>query len=221
MTGKSASPDALSFRTYVFDCDGVVLDSNRVKTYAFYQAALPYGKTAATKLVDYHVENGGISRYLKFDYFLSNIVVGENGPGRDEMLELYSEKVREGLLTCQVAPALRELRAATRDSRWMIVSGGDQAELRAVFRHRGLDDLFDAGIFGSPDTKDQILSRQLKLGTIDNPAVFLGDSKYDMEAATRAGLDFIFVRNWSEASFELPESMASVGALQDLLGGQA
>ncbi|NLC22432.1 MAG: HAD family hydrolase, partial [Halomonadaceae bacterium] len=31
-----------AYLTLVFDCDGVVLDSNRVKTEAFYQATLPY-----------------------------------------------------------------------------------------------------------------------------------------------------------------------------------
>jgi phosphoglycolate phosphatase-like HAD superfamily hydrolase len=32
------------------------------------------------------------------------------------------------------------------------------------------------------------------------PALFIGDSKYDYEAATRAGLDFIFLSNWTEVA---------------------
>ena len=62
------------YSTLVFDCDGVVLDSNKVKTEAFYQATLPYGKSAAQAMVDYHVANGGVSRYKKFTYFLQQIV---------------------------------------------------------------------------------------------------------------------------------------------------
>ena len=35
------------YASLVFDCDGVVLNSNKVKTEAFYQAVLPYGEAAA------------------------------------------------------------------------------------------------------------------------------------------------------------------------------
>ena len=217
MSSRSVIGQCRDFRTYVFDCDGVVLDSNKVKTDAFYKTALPYSEAAARQLVDYHVRNGGISRYKKFDYFLNVIVAGQDGPGLDTMLESYSEKVREGLLTCQVAPGLECLRVATQAASWMIVSGSEQSELREVFRVRGLNDLFDAGIYGSPDSKDQILHCQLQHDTIRKPAVFLGDSRYDYEASIRAGLDFIFVSDWSEAAFDLSEALTSVGSLQDLL----
>ena len=40
------------YRTWIFDCDGVLLDSNRVKTQAMFEAAKPHGEDAAMKLVD-------------------------------------------------------------------------------------------------------------------------------------------------------------------------
>lgn len=48
------------YRSMIFDCDGVVLNSNKVKTDAFYQASWPYGEAAAQAMVDYHVANGGV-----------------------------------------------------------------------------------------------------------------------------------------------------------------
>lgn len=190
------------YQSLVFDCDGVILNSNKVKTDAFYQAALPYGEAAAQALVDYHLAKGGISRYLKFAYFLEQIVpeyaAGSTGPKLDVLLEHYAKAVLEGLLTCEVAPGLQKLRELTPNTRWLIVSGGDQAELRHVFAQRGLAKLFDAGIYGSPDTKDEILARKLQNGTIQTPALFLGDSKYDYQAASKAGLNFIFLSEWSE-----------------------
>jgi len=194
--------DITGMKTLVFDCDGVVLDSNRVKTEAFYQVALPYGEAAAQAFVAYHTANGGISRYKKFAHFLSEIVPAlaelSTGPTLDEMLADYAAKVRHSLLTCDVAVGLHELRQQTEQARWLIVSGGDQAELRDVFAERGLAGLFDGGIFGSPDTKDTILTRELGNGNIRQPALFLGDSKYDHQAASAAGLDFIFLSGWSE-----------------------
>ena len=192
------------YASLVFDCDGVILNSNRVKTDAFYQAALPYGEAAAQAMVDYHVANGGVSRYLKFAHFLEQLVpeyaAGDSGPNLDELLEHYANAVLEGLLSCEVASGLEQLRQRTPDTRWLIVSGGDQAELRHVFAKRGLAELFDGGIYGSPDTKDEILVRELQNNTIQMPALFLGDSKYDHQAATAAGLDFLFLSDWSEVN---------------------
>ncbi|WP_062374928.1 HAD family hydrolase [Halomonas sp. KX33721] len=194
------------YTTLVFDCDGVVLDSNKVKTAAFYQATLPYGEAAAQSMVDYHVANGGVSRYKKFAHFLEQIVpdYAEQRnpagpvPGLGRLLQAYAGYVQDGLLSCEVAPGLKALREQTPNARWLIVSGGDQAELRDVFAQRGIAEWFDGGIFGSPDTKDEILARELTSANIQQPALFLGDSKYDYQAASAAGLDFVFLSGWSE-----------------------
>jgi phosphoglycolate phosphatase-like HAD superfamily hydrolase len=200
----SASASVSAYITLVFDCDGVILDSNKVKTRAFYEAALPYGESAAQAFVTYHTANGGVSRYKKFAYFLEVIVpslAGSiTGPRLEQLLAGYAASVRQGLLTCSVAPGLHVLREATSAARWLIVSGGDQAELREVFAQRELAALFDGGIFGSPDTKDQILSRECGNNNIVQPALFIGDSKYDYQAATTAGLDFVFMTEWSEVA---------------------
>lgn len=190
------------YRTLVFDCDGVILDSNRVKTEAFRTAALPWGEEAAEALVAHHVAAGGISRYEKFSYFLDQIIPryapGREGPGLDALLSAYAGAVREGLMSCEVAEGLGALRAATPEAQWMIVSGGDQAELRSLFANRDIAGFFDGGIFGSPDSKDTILSRESAAGSIRHPALFIGDSRYDHIAASRAGLDFVFVHSWTE-----------------------
>jgi len=183
----------------IFDCDGVILDSNALKTNAFYQAALPYGEEAAATLADHHRKNGGVSRYSKFDFFLESIRPrSRKGPGRKELLESYAGWVKKGLQSCTITSGLAELREKTQTAKWAVVSGGDQTELRQVFADRGIDHLFDAGIFGSPDTKDEILLREKNAGNITGRCVFLGDSAYDYNAAMNAAIDFIFVSDWTE-----------------------
>ena len=187
------------YATMMFDCDGVILDSNRIKTEAFFAVALPYGKSVADALVAHHKEHGGISRYRKFEYFLDNIVGGPREQSALHcLLEAYAREVRQGLLTCRVNPGLEPLRLATSGARWLVVSGGDQNELRDVFSKRNLAHMFEGGIFGSPDTKDIILAREKSNANIRLPALFIGDSRYDHEAAVRAGLDFVFLSEWSE-----------------------
>ena len=213
------------YATLVFDCDGVVLESNRVKTEAFRSAAAPWGDAAAAALVAHHVAHGGVSRYAKFAHFLDRILPahapgqmpGRDGTGLEALLAAYAGAVRAGLMSCAVADGLEALRRATPAARWLIVSGGDQAELREIFAARGLAAHFDGGIFGSPDTKDAILARELAAGTIRRPALFLGDSRLDHEAAHRARLDFIFVSGWSEMpGWEGYVRRHGLSAVQDL-----
>ena len=192
------SSDLRTYRSLVFDCDGVLLDSNRIKTDAFYQATLPFGEVAARSMVEYHLRNGGVSRYEKFTYFLDEIATATPVRSMDELLGAYSAYVRRGLLECPVAEGLKELREHCAENRWLVVSGSDQRELRDVLRARGVAAWFDGGIFGSPDNKDEILARELARGNIIGPALFLGDSKYDHRAATAAGLDFLFLTKWTE-----------------------
>lgn len=222
----SQSLSVTHYATLVFDCDGVVLNSNKVKTKAFFEAALPYGKPAAEAMVEYHVANGGISRYKKFAHFLEEIVPkyseANTGPSLDSLLESYANQVREGLMTCEIAPGLQELRNKTSNARWLIASGGDQMELRDVFQKRGIDHFFDGGVFGSPDTKDHILEREIASGNIAMPALFLGDSKYDCQVALGASIDFCFVQEWSEirlSDLEVPLlSIFGVRKLSSLVG---
>lgn len=199
--------DIQSYKSIVFDCDGVVLDSNVVKTEAYFRTAKNLGATdkQAQALMDYHVKLGGISRYHKFDYYLREIL--HKPATKDAIQALLDEFGRElevGLMTCEIAPGLIELRNATPNARWSILSGGDQQELRTLFANRSLSSdinlgsLFDGGIFGSPDNKDEVFAREKANGNLQFPALFLGDSKYDFEAASAAGLDFVFISDWTE-----------------------
>lgn len=221
--------DLSAYSTIIFDCDGVILNSNRIKTEAFRSAVMPYGASAAEALVQHNVANGGVSRYLKFEHFLANIVTricpevvpGIDAPGLDELLAAYSQEVREGLMACSVAEGLFELKSATKHARWMIISGGDQEELSDIFMLRGISPLFDGRIFGSPVTKDQIVAREIKKDNILFPALFLGDSRLDYEVASRHGLDFVFVSSWTDfsewESYISNNSIVSVSHLRDLL----
>jgi phosphoglycolate phosphatase-like HAD superfamily hydrolase len=198
MPGKL--PEILSnFKCWVFDCDGVLLDSNRVKTEAFGTAVQDYGQDPADALVSYHIENGGISRFKKFDYFFATILGRPPKQGElDTVLERFSDATIQGLRTCADAEGLRDLlNAIPPDVPRIVVSGGAQSELRAIFEERGLAQYFTA-IYGSPDTKEVILNRERDNGIVSDPAIFIGDSRYDYEAATHCGLKFIFLHEWTE-----------------------
>lgn len=190
----------MRWRTWVFDCDGVLLDSNRLKSEAFHAAALPYGETAARALESYNRTHGGITRQAKFRHLFAGILERRDfEPELEAALARFAEIVARALRSCPEASGLRELlaRIAAAGGRCLVVSGGAQDEVRDALEARGLARFF-AGIYGNPDTKDAILARESAAGVLVAPAVFVGDSRYDHEAASRAGLDFLFAAYWSE-----------------------
>ena len=85
-----------SYKSIVFDCDGVILNSNSIKTQAFYDTTAFLGVDVANELKNYHLANGGVSRYYKFDYLLNSILpkfTHLKPPNIDDLLQLYSHNV--------------------------------------------------------------------------------------------------------------------------------
>ena len=187
------------YKSLVFDCDGVVFDSNKLRAKAFYNAALPYGVKYAEALEAYHILHGGVSRYVKFEVLLRDMLgLPVSKEAMDKLLLHFTTEVRTQQSKCKLAPGLQELRKLTAEANWLVTSGADQQELRVIFAERGIDGWFDGGIFGSPLNKDQLLAREIASGNCRLPAIFFGDSRYDHEAAIRAGLDFIFMSQWTD-----------------------
>ena len=212
------------YKTLVFDCDGVVLNSNQLKIQAYHDVAIKFGASEAQAqlLVAHHVKLGGISRYPKFEYFLREIMKqAVTEEAIDCLLTSFTSEVKCLLMNCEIAPDLMRLRQAIPDAKWMIISGGDQAELREIFEQRKLTGFFDAGIFGSPDNKDQILAREIARDNLVKPALFIGDSRYDYQASSKAGLDFVFLSDWTDVEdwkgFCTEQSIQALNHLGDLM----
>ena len=150
------------------------------------------------RLVNHHIEYTGISRNIKFAYFLEAILKKPvDDSSMNHLLRQLNIEVERLLENCDIAVGLEKLREKTRQAHWMIVSGGDQEEIIRLFSRKSLLKYFDVGIFGSPDSKEEIVARELKKPTGQAPALFIGDSKYDYQVAKRNNLDFIFLSDWT------------------------
>ena len=183
----------------IFDCDGVLLDSNPLKTNAFREAVISYGEDAAQRLVDYHIHHGGVSRYEKFRWFFSEVVnLPDVEAATKSAIMEFSYSVKSSLPNCQVAYGLEFLKSASGPAPWYIVSGSDQEELKHFMEDANLSPLFDGGIFGSPDTKHDIFARLIPNAGGDSQNIYFGDSALDHIVAKDFGCDFVFVSKWSE-----------------------
>jgi phosphoglycolate phosphatase-like HAD superfamily hydrolase len=212
-----------NIKSLIFDCDGVILNSNKVKKAAYYKIAFfYYGDRLANLLLEYLAKNTGKPREYFFTHFLNNIVPPQTlGPSVEEIVIEVGEEIHKGLMECEISQSLFELRENTPDLKWLVVSGGVESELRDIFTKRSLLDLFDAGIYGGPKTKDEILNSLIKENKLEFPALFLGDSMYDHKAAYRANIDFLFVSEWSDfkgwKNYCNENKILSIKSLHDLI----
>ena len=192
-----------NYKTFIFDCDGVILDSNPLKTKAFEEVASLYGAPDQVRaFIRYHQERNGISRFIKFRYFFENIL-GRTPPSDyqkdyESCLELFHEKVLEKLKIFPVTPGFFDfMESLPPSSRKIIISGTAEVELQEVFKLNHQDHLFNA-IYGSPRKKTEILTEEKNQGLLKEPALFIGDSSIDYEAAAAFKIDFVFLSQFTE-----------------------
>ena len=179
-------------KTIIFDFDGVLVESTNIKTDAFRKLFSKW-TDHVDEIVDYHKDNMGLSRYVKFEHFYNNIL---NKPYSEEIgLELsrrFSEIVVEEIERAPFVKGAEEfLSSKGGDYTFFIASGTPNDELSDIVRHKGLSKYFK-GVYGTPATKTEITERVLKEHSLKRAEViFIGDTRSDKVAADNTGLRFV------------------------------
>lgn len=190
-----------SYDYFVFDCDGVILDSNTVKSEAFYKTTECFGDPLARRFVEYHQQHGGISRNEKFRHFIEEMLgkdLAENGPLLEQLLEDYGRICQRDLLECALIPGVETfLQALPANKPAFVITGGNQQEVRKTFELRQLDSHFKA-ILGSPTSKHDNMASLQASGEFKGKGVYFGDARLDMELAGIFGQDFVFISGVSD-----------------------
>jgi len=184
---------------WVLDCDGVLLNSNAVKTEAFRAVASSYGPQVAEDVVEHHLSHGGSSRYEKLARLFDEVLCRPAMDGEmDRLLSEFAAACRLGLTSVEIDPSF-ELLAGTvmaNHGTLRILSGGDEGEIRTALAAKGVEHYF-AEVLGSPRPKPEHLAGLVaRLGVAN--LVYLGDSRLDMEMCLDLGVSAVFVAHWSE-----------------------
>lgn len=189
---------------YIFDCDGVILDSNQLKIDAMETAliSLSFKKEDVFKCVDYFRNNFGKSRFHHVDVFINEILnVKQNADSiKLSILEAFSTSCKHLYLEANLTPGIIDFIKCLAGKKY-IASGSEQQELISVFKERGLYSFF-SGIYGSPTKKMALIENILSLESTTN-AVMIGDAVSDWEAATANGIDFIFYSPFSNVKYNM------------------
>lgn len=182
-----------NYDVYIFDCDGVILNSNQLKIDAMHNAlsALITDSVKVKACVDYFRVNFGCSRFHHVDIFIEQFLLLERNNVteiKQAILEAYSTQCKLLYLRAELTPGFIHFITKLKGQKF-IASGSEQQELREVFNARGLDIYFD-GIYGSPTKKSELVAKILEL-SISNNAILFGDAVTDFEAAKVNNIDFI------------------------------
>ncbi len=180
-------------RAVIFDFDGVILESAEIKTEAFREL---FGERCPEHLdavVAYHLDNVGISRFVKFRHIYDNILHRpyveelEKQLG-DEFAEIVFHRVLEAPF---VEGALEFLRDKSEQFKCFIASGTPEEELILIVEKRGLARFFKE-VHGTPQKKVDILRGILARHHYErHEVVFIGDGESDLRAAGEADIPFI------------------------------
>ncbi len=192
------------YDVYIFDCDGVILDSNQLKIKAMKQALYKcLGEhEKISECLDYFKNNFGTSRFNHVNVFVSEILalpIREREKTYSELLSHYSDQCKKLYLKAELTPGVLEFIEGLSGKKY-IASGSEQNELREVFKNRGLDIHFEK-ILGSPETKVNLVSNILK--DMYCNAIMFGDAISDMKAALDNSIDFIAYLPYSSVRDEL------------------
>jgi phosphoglycolate phosphatase-like HAD superfamily hydrolase len=190
----------LCYKTLIFDFDGVLINSNHVKSRAFYELACQFGRGVAREFREFHENNLGISRFIKIKYLVNDILPRHGVQvlvTPENLLTEFRRLAEDKLLRCEIDDSIFRLREKYRSSNWIVVSASESYELRKILSEKRLTPLFDGGVFGSPETKTEIFKKLLARGAIEWPAIYLGDSPSDHMVSRDFGLDFRFVTRWT------------------------
>lgn len=208
------------FTAIIFDCDGVLLDSNALKTDCFRkvleEADFDAGDVA--RFLEFQQASFGMSRYRLFEALLGWSLVKPTELDRDALVARYAATLGGRYTKASATPGMREiLTELAANLPLYIVSGSDQAELREVMAERG-DAGFFRGIHGSPTNKVEnlalVLAELAAGGTPPAPerVVFIGDAEADLMAARAHGLRFVYMDGFSAAKPRMRQLAAETGA---------
>lgn len=182
----------LNIKVIVLDFDGVMLESTDIKAEAFGRLFTNYPDHIA-EIIKYHLDNGGISRYIKFRYIFKNIIKRPyNQEIEDRLAKEFKKLTLDRIIKCPfVYGAVEYLEKYYRRLPFYIVSGIPDEELKEILSIRKLSKYF-INVYGSSRSKQEWLRIIIREEKIDpKNLLFVGDALSDYRAGAAAKVNFI------------------------------
>lgn len=180
-----------SYKAYIFDFDGVIKESVHVKSKAFVELYRSEGKEFQNRVEEYHLANGGISRYVKFKVWNEWLGRSTSADTINDLAQKFAALVVDNVVTSPfVTGALDAILSAKENALSFIATGTPDHEISEILNRLNLSSSFHE-VHGSAKTKSDIIRDILERYNLSSSEVlFIGDAQTDYQAAIVNDLDF-------------------------------
>lgn len=179
----------------ILDFDGIVVESVDIKTEAFKELFKECENV--DDIVQYHLQNNAISRFIKFKYIYKNFLRKEyTEETEEEVGNRFSEIVFQKVVECSFVVGAEEFLRTFSDTRPIyLITAGPQEELERIVAKRDIQSYFKS-VWGTPRTKVDLIKKALA-NEKANPeeAIYIGDMKEDYRIAKNVDVQFVGRRN--------------------------
>lgn len=181
------------YQTIFWDFDGVIKKSNKIKLIAFQKLFEDYGMQDEIK--KHHIDNQGISRFKKIPIYLEFCKIEKTEQNINDFCNRYSKLVVDEVINSEwVEGALEALNSSPLEKN-ILITGTPKDEIEVILRKLNIKKCFNRA-YGSPMTKTEALSNFfVETGANAKESIFIGDSMEDINAASKLGIDILFIKN--------------------------
>ncbi len=184
--------------TILWDFDGVILDSMKIKANGFIELFNEYDSKKVSELENYHYANGGVSRFEKIRYFYNHILCQDVSEETiNKLADKFAKLIEKNLYNKNnlINDSVDYIRENYKQYNFHIVSGAEHNELNGLCNKFDLNQYFIT-INGSPTKKDILIKNILeKFNYKKEETILIGDSINDYNATKANGIIFYGYNN--------------------------
>lgn len=193
----------MKIKAIIFDCDGVILDSNLLKSELFKKVLQKYPKKTVDLFIEFQKKSFGLSRYKLFEIFFTEYHISQSPEEKiEKAISDFGNECKKTYFNCEFTTKAEEVLKYLyeKEVTLFVASGSDELELNSLFELRNIKKYFSK-ILGSPKTKsnnlktiiNDINKNKIKRENI----VFIGDAYADLSASVENNVKFIFMEKYS------------------------
>jgi phosphoglycolate phosphatase-like HAD superfamily hydrolase len=202
----------------ILDFDGVIIESNSVKTEAFRHVFGSFPEYAQT-MMDFHHAHISLSRFGKFEHMLK--LMGRTGDTAlmAEIATKFSNYMLENLTYVFFVPGAEAfLEKMHARHPLYLISVTPAEELDTILSQRGLKrwfrDVYGCPPWTKPDAIRDVLARE---AAAPGDAILIGDSAGDQRAAQMVGLRFLARNSGLKFDDPQPLTFADLNEISDFM----